>query len=187
MSINIKPLIFISAGALLFSLGCATRPVKIVTPPKQEQKPVGPPVQETEVRPGAPAREEAESPKESQPSEPVPTQQIPQPRSTVPGTGQTDRSAPRTVASLRLTEQARLLIESKKPDDAISILEKAMNIDATNGQNYYYLAEAWIMKGNKSQATEFNRMAGLYLKDEGTWMTKVRQQKDRIQKIEGGR
>jgi len=62
-----------------------------------------------------------------------------------------------------------------------------MNIDTSNGQNYYLLAEAWIMKGNKTQAFEFNRMAGIYLNDDTSWKTKVRQQKERIEKMKSAR
>jgi hypothetical protein len=79
------------------------------------------------------------------------------------------------------------MIDSKKPDQAISILEKAVNIDTNNGQNYYLLAEAWLQKGNPKQAKEFNRIAGMYLKDDDGWALKVRQQKERIDKAAGSR
>ena len=183
---SIKPVYFISIAALLFSFGCATMPSKTVTPPKQEEPAAS--AAQPEPQPGAPASVQPEPVKEPSPPEPVtPEPQMPAPRSIVPSTGQTDRSAPRTMASLRLTEQARLLIESKKPDEAIGILEKAMNIDTNNGQNYYFLAEAWIMKVNKAQAIELNRMAGLYLNDDSAWKIKVQQQKERIDKMKSGR
>lgn len=88
--------------------------------------------------------------------------------------------SPRAVASLRLTEQARVLLESGKVDEAITALERAMNVNPSNGQNYYYLAEAWLKKGNSSQAREFNRLAAMYLKDEPDWMTRVKDQQERI-------
>ena len=47
----------------------------------------------------------------------------------------------------------------------------------------YYLAEAWIMKGNRMQATEFNRMAGIYLGNDTAWMLKEQRQKERIENI----
>jgi tetratricopeptide (TPR) repeat protein len=121
------------------------------------------------------------------PSEsPPPQEQAQEPRSTVPEPEETDQRnepAPRTIASLRLTEQARLLIESKRPDEAIRTLERALNIDPQNGQNYYFLAEAWIVKGNKMQALEFNRMAELYLAKDTVWMSKVLEQKVRIENL----
>jgi len=88
--------------------------------------------------------------------------------------------SPRAVASLRLTEQARVLLESGKVDEAITALERAMNVNPSNGQNYYYLAEAWLKKGNSSQAREFNRLAAMYLKDEPDWMSRVKDQQERI-------
>lgn len=88
--------------------------------------------------------------------------------------------SPRAVASLRLTEQARVLLETGKVDDAITTLERAMNLNPSNGQNYYYLAEAWFKKGNPSQAREFNRLAALYLKDDANWMSRVKEQQERI-------
>jgi len=88
--------------------------------------------------------------------------------------------SPRAVASLRLTEQARVLLESGKVDDAITTLERAMNVNPSNGQNYYYLAEAWLKKGNSAQAREFNRLAAMYLKDEPGWMIRVQDQQERM-------
>ncbi len=88
--------------------------------------------------------------------------------------------SPRAVASLRLTEQARVLLESEKVDDAISTLERAINLNPSNGRNYYYMAEAWLKKGNFGQAREFNRLAAVYLKDDPNWMGRVKDQQERI-------
>jgi tetratricopeptide (TPR) repeat protein len=90
--------------------------------------------------------------------------------------------SPHALASLRLTEQARALLDSGKPDDAITTLERAVNLSPSNGQNYYYLAEAWLGKGIPSQAREFNRLASIYLKDEPDWMDRVKAQEERIKK-----
>jgi tetratricopeptide (TPR) repeat protein len=90
---------------------------------------------------------------------------------------------PRMLASLRLTDQGRILIEKGKPDDAIRVLERAIGLDATNGQNYYYLSEAWLLKGDIEQANEFNRLAGIYLKEDPLWMNRVNTQRERIKKL----
>ena len=65
------------------------------------------------------------------------------------------------------------------------MLEQAVSIDPTNGQNYYYLSEAWLAKGkeNVGQAQEFNRLAGRYLASDEAWMEKVNDQKAYIEKI----
>lgn len=86
------------------------------------------------------------------------------------------------VASLRLTEEARILLESGKTDQAIRTLEKAMNMSPSNGQNFYYLSEAWLMKKNTRQAEEFNRLAALYLKNDPQWASKVAEQAERIRR-----
>lgn len=115
-----------------------------------------------------------------------PSKPLPKMRSTIPRAEPADATkeqAPRTIASLRLTEQAQLLIESKRPDEAIRILEQSLNIDPHNGWNYYFLAEAWMLKGNKVQATAFNRTAAIYLEGDAVWVQKVRNQKERIRNI----
>lgn len=88
--------------------------------------------------------------------------------------------SPRALAALQLTEQGRMFLEKKQPDDAIGILERALNLNPDNGRNYYYLAEAWLMKGNFGQAAQFNRLAQIYLKDDNEWLKRVLLQKERI-------
>jgi tetratricopeptide (TPR) repeat protein len=87
---------------------------------------------------------------------------------------------PRALAALQLTEQGRMFLENKQPDDAIGILERALNLNPDNGRNYYYLAEAWLMKGNIGQAAQFNRLANIYLKDDNEWLQRVLLQRERI-------
>ena len=88
--------------------------------------------------------------------------------------------SPRVLAALQLTEQGRIFLENNQPDDAIGILERALNLNPDNGRNYYYLAEAWLMKGNIDQAAEFNRLAKIYLKDDSEWLNRVELQSERI-------
>jgi predicted Zn-dependent protease len=87
---------------------------------------------------------------------------------------------PAGLASLQLMEQARVLLERNKPDEAIRILERAVSLHPTNGGNYYYLAEAWLRKGNVRQAREFSGLAVLYLRDHGEWTSRLRGQEERI-------
>lgn len=113
-----------------------------------------------------------------------PSREIPAPRSAYPEPAEpeiVEGPSPRTLASLRLTEEARLLLNAKQPDEAIRTLERALNIDPGNGRNYYYLAEAWLMKGNGAQARELNRLAEIYLENDPQWKEKVRRQKERIE------
>ena len=91
---------------------------------------------------------------------------------------------PRVAASLQLTDQGRRLLEDRKPDKAIRALEQAVSLNPTNGQNYYYLSEAWLMKGSAAQAKEFNQLAEIHLKEDSPWMIRVAQQADRIAELE---
>lgn len=109
------------------------------------------------------------------------TPQGPLPREEKPARG-LESPSPRALASLRLTEQGRLLLEAGKPDEAIRVLERAISLHSTSGQNYYYLAEAWLLKGNITQARECNRLASLYLEEEPEWRARVMAQRDRIMK-----
>jgi predicted Zn-dependent protease len=86
----------------------------------------------------------------------------------------------REIASLHLTEQGKVLLESGKIDDAISVLERAVSIYGTNGKNYYYLAEAWLKKGNITQAREWNRLAEMYLAGDREWSQRASEQRERI-------
>ena len=91
---------------------------------------------------------------------------------------------PRVVASLQLTDQGRRLLEDRQPDKAIRVLEQAVSLHPANGQNYYYLAEAWLTKGSAAQAKEFNQLAEIHLKEDRQWMIRVANQADRIAELE---
>jgi tetratricopeptide (TPR) repeat protein len=88
------------------------------------------------------------------------------------------------LASLQLTDQGRRLLEDRQPDKAIRVLEQAVSLHPTNGRNYYYLSEAWLMKGSASQAKEFNQLAEIHLKEDSAWMYRVANQADRIAELE---
>jgi len=71
-------------------------------------------------------------------------------------------------------------LEAGKTDEAIRTLERAMNLNPSNGENFYYLAEAWMRKKNLRQAEEFNRLAAIHLKSDGRWTARVAEQAERI-------
>lgn len=93
-----------------------------------------------------------------------------------------EKPSPRALAALQLTDQGRMFLERGQPDDAIGILEQALNLNPTSGMNYYYLSEAWLMKGNIAQAAEFNRLGEIYFKDDKQWLDRVMEQRERIEK-----
>jgi tetratricopeptide (TPR) repeat protein len=112
------------------------------------------------------------------PQDPAPKVEVPDESIEKPSPG----ASPRALASLRLTDQGRILLDSGRPDDAIRILEQAVSLNPNNGQNYYYLSAAWLLKGNTAQAREFNHLAGIYLKGDAEWMRRVMDQKEQIRK-----
>ena len=92
--------------------------------------------------------------------------------------------SPRALASLELTEQGRRHIEAGQADKAIRVLEQAISLHPGNGQNYYYLAEAWLMKGFAGEARQFNRLAESHLTDDKDWEKLVTRQAERIVQLE---
>lgn len=93
-------------------------------------------------------------------------------------------ATPRVLASLQLTEQGRSLLKQGNPDSAIRVLERAINLNPGSGENYYYLSEGWLQKGEAKQAKEFNHLAEIYLNEFPDWTVRIARQKDRIQELE---
>ena len=92
--------------------------------------------------------------------------------------------SPREKASLQLTEDGRRLLAEDKPDQAIRSLEQAISLNPDNGQCYYYLAEAWLQKGNVSEARQFNSLAKAYFNKDKGWNARVAKQADKIAGLE---
>ncbi len=93
---------------------------------------------------------------------------------------QADESRARAAHSL-VREGYELLVGNSF-DGAIRVLERAVGINPADGQGYFYLAAAWLGKGNFDLAARFNDLAGMYLRDDKTWSRQVGRQKERIQK-----
>lgn len=92
----------------------------------------------------------------------------------------------RMLASHSLTQEGYQLLKKKDLDAAIRILERAVGINPSDGPGYYYLAEAWINKNNFNLASQFNRLALLYLRSDPTWAERAERQKKRIKRgVEG--
>ncbi|MFH1060285.1 MAG: hypothetical protein V1797_16605, partial [Pseudomonadota bacterium] len=86
------------------------------------------------------------------------------------------KPSPRVTASLSLTEQGRQLLASGKTDAAISTLERAASLNPSGGQNYYWLAQAWLIKGDPAQAAIYHRQARRYLAADQAWVARLNQQ-----------
>jgi hypothetical protein len=92
--------------------------------------------------------------------------------------------SPRVLASLKLTDQGRRMLDEKKPDNAIRVLEQAISLNPGSGQNYYYLSEAWLMKKFVAEARKFNYLAESHVKGDEEWMRRVARQAERITELE---
>jgi len=87
----------------------------------------------------------------------------------------------REKAAGEFRQRACRFLENSKPDDAIHLLERAISLDPREGRNYYYLSSAWMMKRNKIQADEFNKLAEMYLGETEEWNRKIEDQRKRIE------
>jgi hypothetical protein len=110
------------------------------------------------------------------PPAPLPAEKPSVPQTPKPGNAQ-------VLAAEALVEQGRQFLAQGAPDAAIRVLERSVALDSNSGQNYYYLAEAWLVKQNAHQAREFNRLAGMHLGRDPDWKNRIDRQNDRINNL----
>jgi Tfp pilus assembly protein PilF len=92
----------------------------------------------------------------------------------------TRQSRSRMHASSAMTQEGQRLLKKGDLDGAIRILEKAVGVNPRDGQGYYFLAEAWIGKKNFKLAQQFNKLAGIYLREDVNWYQRAMDQKKTI-------
>ena len=109
---------------------------------------------------------------------------VPEPSDQPPAPSERETDNAHVRAAAAMVRQGRQHLTRGEPDAAIRNLERSVDLDSDSGQNYYYLAEAWLMKKNARQAREFNRQAGLHLAQDAAWKTRISRQKDRIDALE---
>ena len=95
-----------------------------------------------------------------------------------------DQPSPRVLASLKLTDQGRRYVDAGDADRAIRVLEQAISLNSNNGQNYYYLSEAWLLKGFAAEARQFNGLAESHQTGDKDWEKLVTRQAERIIRLE---
>ncbi|MCB2185451.1 MAG: tetratricopeptide repeat protein [Deltaproteobacteria bacterium] len=149
------------AAALVGLPGCWLIPKHRVPlpPPTRQPAPTPtptPPAERPPVPPGAP---EARPP-----AAPVPPKRL----------------TPRARASLSLTAQGRKFLGAGKVDQAMATLERAQALDPENGSAAYWLAEAWLKKGDPGQATVYHRQAQLHLGGDAAWQGRLAAQARRL-------
>jgi TolA-binding protein len=77
---------------------------------------------------------------------------------------------PARAASLRITEQARVLLLAGKADDAIRELSRAISVDPSDPYAYFYLGRANIAKKSYVQAITFLKRAEIGFGSDPQWL-----------------
>jgi tetratricopeptide (TPR) repeat protein len=156
--------------ALVFLTGCS------ILAPKPAPEP-----EKTEVSRHTTPKESPEPAPKAVEKPPTPTP--PPSKKETPAAPPAAQLSPMALAAVTFSQQGQVYLKNRKPDEAIRVLERAVNLNPRNGENYYHLAEAWIMKGNAAQAGEFNHLAEIYMKADPEGMGRVQAQKERINKL----
>ncbi len=92
-------------------------------------------------------------------------------------------STPRNSAAVQLAQEGIQHLSAGRPDNAIRSFEQAIGLNPNCGQCYYYMAQAWMAKGVKSEARQFNSLARDYLQDNRVWNQRVTTQAQRIESM----
>ena len=93
-------------------------------------------------------------------------------------------AAPRNNAAGQLAQEGVHHLSAGRPDNAIRSFEQAIGLNPNNGQNYYYLSEAWLMKGFAAEARQLNGLAESHLTGNKDWAKLVARQAERITTLE---
>jgi hypothetical protein len=81
---------------------------------------------------------------------------------------------PQRVASLRLTDEGRLLLDQGNAAAALDRIEKAVKIDPSNPHGYYWLAQVHYHNGRADQALAFaDKAASLFTPAERSWLAQT--------------
>jgi Flp pilus assembly protein TadD len=84
---------------------------------------------------------------------------------------------------LTLIEQGQRQLREGRVDQAISTLERAAALNPDSGVNHYWLAEAWLAKGNAAQAREHHQLARRLLQGRPKWQNRLQVQKRRLLRV----
>ena len=85
----------------------------------------------------------------------------------------TPATPPQRVASLRLTEEGRKLLDAGDPNRALPRFEKTIVIDSTNPYGYFYLAKTHYRLGRYKDSLAFLDVAESRLSGEPFWLSEV--------------
>ena len=112
---------------------------------------------------------------------PESTTGLPMPELTAPPNKERGYQDSRTLAAHNLTIKGHALLEKGDLDGSIRLLERAVGLNPSDGPGYYFLAEAWLAKGDLDLARRFNKLAAIYLRREPSWARRAADQMRRIE------
>ena len=82
----------------------------------------------------------------------------------------------RIHAAEQLIEQGKADLKNSRPDSAMRSFERAVQLHPDGCGAYYYMAEAWLQKGDLRRARQFNRLARSYADQDPYWERRIRNQ-----------
>jgi tetratricopeptide (TPR) repeat protein len=85
----------------------------------------------------------------------------------------TPNTPPPRAASLRLTEEARKLLDGGDHSKALNLLEKTIAIDSSNPYGYFFLAKAHHALGRQQESLKFLDVAEGLLAGNSYWLSEV--------------
>jgi hypothetical protein len=85
----------------------------------------------------------------------------------------TSTTPPQRAASIRLTEEGRLLLESGDSSRALSRLEKAIAVDSTSPYGFFFLASAHAALGRQQESLKFLDVAEPLFGADAYWLSEV--------------
>lgn len=169
-------MLLILLTAIAFA-GCARKQVSVppehtsppASPSYSAPQPAAPPVPQVPPAAHAPEVASQEAPASApQAPSPVEKKSGPQPAPAAANKQHPEKlkkqeasKSPQRQASMQQVSLAKGQLERGKPDAAIRTLEKAVRIDARNGEAFIVLAKAWKQKGENRKALEFAKKAEL--------------------------
>lgn len=170
---------------LLLVSGCNTTRPPVYIPPEYRSPPPADNYSNRQVSPApAPQTVPPQGPvitttpefrKQDLPTAPPPAAASPQSAAEPPQapTRKPEEQSPQLLASMQLVNQAKPSLDRGKPDTAIPMLEKAIQLEVQNPEAYMLLARAWRQKGARQKALEFAKKAEILYQDEPARLKEV--------------
>ena len=157
-------------------------PPREYSPPPETRAPIerAPAIREEDLRERRSAPEMR--PPEEQTARSLPPPALPPPPPTAPPPLADDSSLlakitpgtpPQRAASLRLTEEARRLLDGGDHSKALNLLEKSIAIDSSNPYGYYFLAKAHHALGRQQESLRFLDVTESLLAGNAYWLAEV--------------